>query len=45
MDFVQFISTRLECWLFGLGFIFIFISIERRRGNVLLLRRFTEFRK
>ena len=44
-DFVQFISTRVECLLFVFGWILIFISIERRKRNVLLLRCFTEFRK
>lgn len=44
-NFVQFISTRLECLLFVFGIILIYISLERRRSNVLLLRRFTEFRK
>lgn len=44
-DFVQFISTRVECLLFVFGWILIFISIERRKRNVLLLRCFTKFRK
>lgn len=44
-EFVQFISTRVECLLFVFGWILIFISIERRKKNVLLLRCFTKFRK
>ncbi len=44
-DFVQFISTRFECILFVIGLIMIIVSIEKRRKNVLLLRRSFEFQR
>lgn len=43
LEFVQFISTRLECLLFILGLIIILFSFERGRNYVLLLRHFIKF--
>ncbi len=45
LEFVQFISKRFECLLFLFGMILIFVGMERRRKNVLLLRLFTKFWK
>lgn len=42
-EFVKFINTRFECWLFIIGLILIYISRKGRKENVLLLRRFTKF--
>lgn len=38
LHFVQFISRRSEFWFLISGLIFIFISLERRIKNELLLR-------
>ena len=42
-EFVQFISTRLECLLFFLGLILIFFSMKGWIKSVLLLRHYTKF--
>ena len=42
-EFVQFISTRIECLLFFLGLILIFFSMKGWIKNVLLLRYSTKF--
>ncbi len=39
LDFVKFISRRLEVWLFIIGIICIAVSLERWIKNELLLRR------
>ena len=44
-EFVQFISKRVECLLFLIGWILIVVSIERSRKNVFLLRYRSKFWK
>ena len=39
LDFVKFISKRIECLFFILGILLIILSFERSIKNVLLLRR------
>jgi len=39
LEFVKFISRKLECWLLIVGIILIIISLERWIKNELLLRR------
>lgn len=43
LEFVKFISTRIECLLFFIGTMMIIFSIERRHKNVLLLRHSSKF--
>ena len=43
LEFVKFISTRLECWLFIFGLIILIIERERWKKNVLLLRSTPKF--
>jgi len=38
LDFVKFISKKIECWFIILGIICILISLERWLKNELLLR-------
>lgn len=45
LDFVKFISTRLECLLFLFGILMIVFSFERGLKNVLLLRHTSKFRR
>ncbi len=43
LDFVQFISTRMECLLFLLGILVILFSMRGWIKSVLLLRHSTKF--
>lgn len=43
LEYVHFISTRIECLLFLLGLFFICFSLKGWIKNVLLLRRTTKF--
>ena len=48
LEFVYFISKRIECLFFIIGIILIMITVERWLKNVLLLRptsKFLRFRK
>ena len=43
-DFVKFIIMRVECLIFFLGLIFLFLSIGRLVRNELLLRRTNKYK-
>lgn len=44
LDFVKFIIMRVECLIFFLGLIFLFLSIGRLVRNELLLRRTNKYK-
>lgn len=44
LDFVKFIIMRVECLIFFLGLIFLFLSVGRLVRNELLLRRTNKYK-